>query len=274
MLKGILNLPLLPVRSEPNERSEMITQLLFGETFNVLESQGSWTKIQNHADGYQGWATTKMLTALTDDMQVFLQRLPAVICSQPLRCFNRMGDLKGRMFLPAGSRLHPSDETNKTFFVPTPTTVGYDLFEIKAIGSKTPIGLFLFEKNRENLCRLALDFLNAPYLWGGKSILGIDCSGLIQLCCSILGYAMPRDAKDQAEQGLSISLDEACAGDLVFFANDLGRIIHVGLISSPGFVLHSSGNVRIDTLTQDGIFNEELNSFTHKTCCVRRIFSN
>ena len=274
MQKGLLNIPLLPVRSEPNERSEMTTQLLFGESFDVLEVQGSWSKIRNHADGYQGWATSKMLTELTDEMQAFLQRFPTVQTAQPLLCFKWVGAAKAGMYLPAGSRLHPSDDAASTFFVPTPTPSGYDLFEIKSSGLKTLNGEVSIEMNRENLYQLALQFLHAPYLWGGKSILGMDCSGLIQLCCSILGFSMPRDASQQAKEGEALSLDDARTGDLVFFANDLGRITHVGIVSKPGFVLHASGNVRIDSLTQEGIYNAELDLLTHKLHSVRRIFSN
>jgi cell wall-associated NlpC family hydrolase len=114
-------------------------------------------------------------------------------------------------------------------------------------------------------------FLNSPYLWGGKSVFGIDCSGFVQQVLKMFGIKLLRDAYLQAEQGQPVqSLQEAKLGDLAFFQNEKGKVTHVGIMLDEGKIIHASGQVRIDTLNKDGIVTEA-GERTHSLHSVRRI---
>jgi gamma-D-glutamyl-L-lysine dipeptidyl-peptidase len=268
---GILTLPLLPVRSEPSERSEMTTQLLFGETFELLEERPGWTFVRNLSDGYVGWATSKMLTELTDEMRDFLRRFPSVITCAPLTLCRKVHSRDTEMVYPAGSRFYLSDEISQTYFFFTRSAEGYDLHDFKPV---QPNALILPKDHKplpERILRTAARFLNAPYLWGGKTIFGMDCSGLTQVSASVHGFQLPRDAGDQASLGSEIALEEAAEGDLAFFTNPEGRIVHVGIVAGKNQILHASGSVRFDTLDEQGIFNREMNVHTHSLHSIKRI---
>jgi hypothetical protein len=119
---------------------------------------------------------------------------------------------------------------------------------------------------------VARRFLHAPYLWGGKSILGMDCSGLVQLCFALLGITLPRDASQQVLLGEQVSSPkEALPGDLAFFANPEGKVVHVALVMAEGCIIHASGSVRIDRLDSEGIFNCETNAYTHRLSQLKRL---
>lgn len=261
MSVGILSLPVLPIRSEPSERSEMTTQLLFGEQFECLENQDSWTLIRNQADGYEGWATTKMLTMLSDEMNENLNQYTTVLLREPVNFFQ--GVDVGALYLPAGSRLFV--QGNRFFFLSG--TALTELF----VDKETDAAPF---KNAlpERILLTASKFLNAPYLWGGKTMLGMDCSGLTQLSASINGFQLPRNASDQALLGEEEFLSLSLPGDLAFFANPEGRISHVGIVFGQHKILHASGSVRLDDLDERGIYNKELKKYTHQLHSIKRIF--
>jgi len=261
MSHGILSLPVLPVRSEPSERAEMTTQLLFGERFEILESQDAWSLIRNDADGYEGWVTSKMLTPVSDEMEVMLRSYETILLPEPLVFFR--GIDVGQLFLPAGSTLLVQ---GKRYFFPMGER-WVEVFPEKALS----FGSVSFPMP-ERILETAFQFLNAPYLWGGKTVLGIDCSGLVQVSAAIHGFQLPRDARDQASLGEEQFLSLALPGDLAFFANDEGRIVHVGLVCGPHEILHASGCVRVDTLDGRGIFNRELKKYTHALHSIKRIF--
>jgi len=261
MSVGILSLPMLPIRSEPSERSEMSTQLLFGEQFDWLENQDNWTLIRNQADGYEGWATTKMLTMLSDEMTKKLNQFKTVFLQEPVTVFQGV-DI-GAMYLPAGSRLFV--QGNRLFF-PSGAELTELFLDKEAVGSQ-------FTKSLpERILQTANQFMNAPYLWGGKTILGMDCSGLTQVSASINGFQLPRDASDQALLGEEEFLSLSLPGDLAFFANPEGRIVHVGLVFGQNKILHASGSVRLDDLDERGIYNKELKKYTHQLHSIKRIF--
>lgn len=261
MSHGILSLPVLPVRSEASERAEMTTQLLFGEQFEMLDSQKGWTFLRNQADGYEGWATSKMLTPISDEFQTKLSTFHTVVLPEPLVFFHSI-DI-GQMYLPAGSRMLAQGK--KLFFPKGETLV--ELFpenELRFGTSTFPLS--------ERVLETAFQFLNAPYLWGGKTVLGMDCSGLTQVAAAVNGFQLPRDARDQALLGEEQFLSLALPGDLVFFANPEGRIVHVGLICGPHEILHASGCVRVDALDGRGIYNNDLKKYTHSLHSIKRIF--
>jgi len=261
MSKGILSLPVLPIRSEPSERAEMTTQLLFGEQFEWLEIEDNWSLIRNQADGYEGWATTKMLTMLSEEMTDKLNHYQTFLLQEPITVFR--GVDVGAMYLPAGSRLSAQD--NRLFF-PSGELMTELFLETEAVGSQNTNAL------PERILQTANQFLNAPYLWGGKTILGMDCSGLTQVSASINGFQLPRDACDQALLGEEEFLSLSLPGDLAFFANPEGRIVHVGLVCGQNQILHASGSVRIDELDERGIYNRDLKKYTHQLHSIKRIF--
>jgi gamma-D-glutamyl-L-lysine dipeptidyl-peptidase len=258
MNHGILSLPVLPVRAEPSERAEMTTQLLFGEQVELLEIRDNWTWIRNEADGYEGWVTSKMLTVLSEEMYANLNKYVTILLREPFTVFQSVDS--GILHLPAGSRLFVRD---RHFFTPTTT----ELFPEKE-----------FEKPKytkslsERILETANQFLNAPYLWGGKTIFGMDCSGLTQVSASVNGFQLPRDAREQALLGEEEFLSLALPGDLAFFANPEGRIVHVGIVCGPNKILHASGSVHIDDLDEQGIYSRELKTYTHRLHSIKRIF--
>ena len=131
------------------------------------------------------------------------------------------------------------------------------------------------KRNKEEAVEIALSLINTPYLWGGKSPFGIDCSGFSQLVYKMIGINLPRDARDQAKIGSTLSfIDESQAGDLAFFHNKEDKIIHVGIILKDNYIIHASGRVRIDRLDQTGIYNNELNTHTHKLRFIKKINLN
>ncbi|WP_333693718.1 C40 family peptidase [Flavobacterium sp.] len=250
---GICNLAIIPLRNEPNDRSEQVSQLLFGEFFEVLEQQKQWLKIKLHFDQYEGWIDSKQcrfiskseFTELVTNGEIYSNDLVEFVT----------GDMESLLPIPLGSSLSflNIESVNSTNF--------------KFEGLKTT-GI----KPKTELLKTAFLYLNAPYLWGGKSPFGIDCSGFTQMVYKINGYSLFRDASQQATQGEALSfIEESEPGDLAFFDNDEGKIIHVGIVMKDNYIIHASGNVRIDRLDHLGIYNAETNRHTHKLRVIKKI---
>lgn len=278
MKTGICNLPIIPLRSEPSECSEMMTQVLFGELFEVLEEFESWTKIKVLSDSYIGWCTTKMLQMLPLSIFDTLKNTqPAFMKALLSPCVLQDGR-NAQLLLPAGSRLYSYDAQKAAFSIFRTKTFAFtEPFEER--WSVNPVSVAasnsLSAKSQlDKILTTARSFMNAPYLWGGKSILGMDCSGLVQLAFSIHGCAMPRDARDQALQGEVVAdISSAEAGDLAFFVNASGKVVHVGILLDKNHILHASGCVHIDTIDEQGIYSEHLGRYTHQLYSVKRNFS-
>ncbi len=256
-MKGICQLPLVPVRKEPHDKSEMVTQVLFGETLQIILTASRWLQVILDADGYEGWVDKKMIDLLDDQQFIDIGNLPAftfsgvVLKARSLRW-------KSDFMLPAGSIIRNFKKGQNEF--------GYnqDVFraEMEPASLKHP--------SRKTIVHTAGQFINSPYLWGGKSFLGIDCSGLTQLVMKINGITIPRDAKQQVETGrIRNFISEGLPGDLAFFDNDEGEIIHTGIILPDNEIIHASGRVRVDRIDQQGIFNMEQKQYTHKLRLVR-----
>ena len=237
MNKGICNVSVAPVRADKTDKAEIVTEMLYGESADILEVINNWTRIKMHYDGYEGWIDTKQITLVTDD---FLAKRKTHLVTEPFQ--SRVME-SGKMLLSMGSEV-----SFETIHAQRGTTL------------------------RQSIVETAKEFLNVPYLWGGKSFFGVDCSGFTQLVLKVHDIKYPRDAYQQGEVGEPLGfIEEAQPGDLAFFENSEGRIIHVGFMLENNQIIHAHGKVRIDTLDSSGIFNMELNKHTHKLRFIRNI---
>jgi len=250
MTFGYCHLSIIPLREEPSDKSQMVSQLLFGDVFEIIETASpNWIKIRNAYDLYEGYIDPKQ--------QISIDSIDYISLQEPGKT-NRETMLidtqKGRILIPPACSfsLKPTEDC----FVKS--TEGH---------------LNVFDASpRETLADLALTFLNAPYLWGGKTPFGIDCSGFTQSVYKMGGVKLKRDASQQAMQGEILNfIEEALPGDLAFFDNEEGNIIHVGIILNDDQIIHASGQVRIDKIDHEGIYNEELGKYTHKLRLIKHI---
>tara|TARA_B110000444_G_scaffold256597_1_gene293259 strand:+ start:512 stop:1276 length:765 start_codon:yes stop_codon:yes gene_type:complete len=253
MKYGISNLAIVPMRDDATDQSEMVNQILFGEHFKVLESRKKWSKIRLAHDSYEGWVCNKQWTKLAEDDYKQLDKDVATITTDILDIITK----DQHQPIVIGSIL--------PFYKSGHAIINNEMYKFD--GFTTP-GFVKKEKIVEN----SLMYLNAPYLWGGRSPLGIDCSGLTQIVYRLQGVDLPRDAYQQSEIGKTLSfIEESEPGDLAFFDNNEGKVIHVGIILEDNHIIHSSGKVRIDRIDQQGIFNTELGTHTHKLRFIKSI---
>lgn len=249
----------LPLRAESRESSEMVSQLMFGDTCELFEEIGSFVKIKNYRDDYQGWADYKSLTLLDEDTFNKINTSPIFRTCVPIADVFCLTD-KTVYRLSAGSIL-PLYDVDKSSF-----EIGGKVFQIHS-----SFVTYLPHSSKENIITTSMLFLNTPYLWGGKNVLGIDCSGLVQVIFALNGYILPRDASIQAETGTVInSIEEAKPSDLLFFEKE-GRITHVGIYLGNNKIIHASGRVRIDTIDSKGIYNKESTNYTHILSTIKRV---
>ncbi len=248
MQYGICNLSIVPVRIQPADASEMVTQLLYGEYFKVLEERGKWSRIRIAFDSYEGWIDNRQFIKVEESVYFDLSSEERKYSADLIEFLT--DESKSLTTVPLGSVLN-SNETLKTTF---------DGSSISGIKEKT------------NLVKTALLYLNAPYMWGGKTPFGIDCSGLTQMVYMLNGHSLLRDACQQAAQGEALSfIEESEPGDLAFFDNSEGKITHVGIIMHDNYIIHVNGKVRIDRIDHSGIFNTELKKHTHQLRVIKKI---
>lgn len=276
MRAGICLMPLLPLRSKPDERSEMVTQILFGELFEILEETDSWSLVRNQSDNYIGWCTTKMLQVLPFQAFDRLKSSKPTFTRNMISPCVRENEDEPDLFIPAGSRLYDFDKVSGSFQVFRSKQADVERFEEEIWRIEPGFYKETFVSNSslpsEEILLFAKQFTNAPYLWGGKSILGIDCSGLVQLTFSISGFDLPRDACHQVQIGEHVPyLSGARAADLAFFANADGKVVHVGILMDECHIIHASGFVHTDRIDNHGIFNETLGKYTHTLYAIRRL---
>lgn len=257
-LYGIVLLSMIPVRYEPAEQSEMVTQLLFGDTFQVLDKQGSWFHIRNDYDGYEGWVSEHCVYQLGEkSYQDILKNGKMVVSSFHATV---QENNQAPIFIVKGSSLPNYDADNKSFSVGDRTF----FFEGEVTELKDDV--------RRQMVEEAKSFLNAPYLWGGKSPYGIDCSGFVQQVASLVAIKLPRDASQQISIGSAVNfLENVKPGDLAYFDNKEGKITHVGMLLGKDRIIHASSKVRIDSIDQEGIYNMELKCYTHHLRAIKNI---
>jgi len=250
---GLCNLANIPLRIEPSDRSELVSQVLFGEHFAVLEQNQKWSKIKLAYDDYEGWVDNKQFAVITEEQFNQLTKDSIVLNADLIEYITSPSNLL--MPIPLGASLSflNYDSIN---------TDNFNFEGLKTSG----------EKPKSNIIHTAFMYMHAPYLWGGKTPFGIDCSGFTQMVYKLNGYKLQRDASQQANQGDALSfIEESEPGDLAFFDNEEGNIIHVGIILEDNYIIHASGKVRIDRLDHLGIYNAELNRHTHKLRVIKKI---
>ena len=236
------------MRAEPKDTSELVSQVIYGESFKIIEQRANWSLIKLSFDNYKGWIDNKQLVEISET--VYDSTISeANIYSSDLIEFIQINN-KGLLTIPFGSNLNSIKLFDHSFDGNTTKTI----------------------QPKENLVKTSLLFINSPYLWGGRTPFGIDCSGFTQIIYKINGYKIDRDAKDQVNLGLSLSfIEESEPGDLAFFDNKEGDIVHVGIIMEDNHIIHAHGQVRIDRLDQTGIYNVDTRKHTHKLRVIKKI---
>ncbi len=250
------SVPVAPMRREPSHRSEITSQLLFGEKTMMLEhSTEGWHKVKTKYEGYEGWIQKGQLIPIDEhkynkpDTQLTEDWVSEI-------------DFNGyKMYIPMGCSL--------TAFSTSITPWSKNAIKFKG----TLINTEEADRSGKAIKQLAYKFLNTTYLWGGKSVFGIDCSGYVQTIYRFLNVFLPRDAYQQAALGETVDfLQEVRCGDLAFFDNEEGRITHVGLLLNANEIIHSSSKVRIDKIDNEGIVNVDSKERTHKLRIIKRYF--
>ncbi len=242
----------VPLRLGPTHKSEMLSQVLFGEKYRIIDEAGHWIKVETLFDNYSGWIDINHLQHTEDTVNP-----DGHVLNRSLLCYKND---KTKLVLEAGCEVYNPDFENKTF------SAGNDIYTTNTDFSKG------YTTTTDSVAETAMKFINCPYIWGGRIPSGIDCSGLTQLAYKLHGIKIPRDSWKQTEAGESIGfLEESAPGDLVFFDDDRGRITHVGMIIARGLMIHASGRVRIDTIDHQGIYKNEIKGYSHKLRMIRRI---
>lgn len=248
MQYAICNLGIVPLRSHPTDSSEMLSQVLYGETFKILEERGKWSRIRTSFDSLEAWIDNKQFLKIGEQDYLRLDSEEPSMSADLIEYVTGSGNL---VPVPMGSVVD-----------------GLDLLSTEFTGS-----IARGKNSKEHLIETAFLYLNAPYLWGGKTPFGIDSSGFTQMVYKLNGYRLFRNAADQAKQGESLSfIEESEPGDLAFFDNSEGHINHVGIMMSDNYIIHADGKVRLDRIDHSGIYNSEIRRHTHQLRVIKKIF--
>lgn len=252
---AVVNVPAAPVRRKPMHYMEMVNQLLFGETVQVVKTKGDlWVKIRSLHDGYEGWMTNTML----EEMDEAAADTRSAFVTTDLLSGLRSGDKM--LHIPCGSSL--------PFFEGGKGKIGKNEFEFTGNYCKRDEQ----QPGTELLNQLVQPWLNAPYLWGGRTPLGVDCSGFVQVIYKLMGIDLARDTWQQAQEGKPVKkFKDALPGDLAFFDNK-EDIVHVGILLGNDLIIHASGKVRIDGINKKGIVNADTGKRTLRLRAIRRLW--
>ena len=250
---AICHLSIVPLREYASHQSEQISQLLYGEVCFIIKQSNEWYYIRTDYDNYEGWVEYNQLWPISEGIYNEIKKLVPRYASDMID-YVQISDKK------------------------------YDLLPIciGATVSNAPFIGHLFEGEiqhrvlRKNIVEIACKYLNAPYQWGGKSPFGIDSSGFTQMVYKLIGITLPREVTQQCEaiKKNIDSIENAEIGDLLFFSDATNTIFHTGILIQQGLIIHSYGKVRIDRITQEGIFDADTNNFTHQLACIRRILDD
>ena len=245
MKYGLSNLSIIPVRAEATDLSEMVNQILFGEQYKIIESRKKFSKIRLAHDKYEGWICNKQL------LEIDKVDYDNLLSSEKNYTTDVLDIIKSDSFqtIVMGSVL-PKIQDSIFKFNNTDYT-----FEGLTVNGK---------QEKEILITNAMMYLNSPYLWGGRTPFGIDCSGLSQTVYRLNGIDLPRDAYQQAKMGKKIKFHEIVPGDLIFFENESEKVNHVGISLESNQIIHASGKVRIDIVNKIGILSTDNNLISHK----------
>lgn len=241
MRYGICKLSVVPMRKEASHESELVSELLFNDIYEVIDENDEWVKARCLFDSYEGWVRKLQHFEIDEKEYNECLKKDKYIITSPISYYNNK-------VLSFGSKIFEERENS-----------------------------ILLRKKFDSriMVESAIKLLDTPYRWGGKSVMGIDCSAFVQLCAKVAGFKLPRDASQQVNHGVTINfLSEARSGDIAFFENENRRITHVGILLSNDKIIHASGKVRIDTLDQTGIFNKETNRHTHVLSVIKRLKTN
>ena len=252
---GICNLSIVSLRLEPNDQSEMISQLLFGEHFKVLEKRNKWSRVRAIFDKNEGWIDNKQYIEIEENEFDKLNKNTNYLAGELIDFLT--DDQQGLIPIPLGATL--------PFYKETSLSILDNNFRYEGITRSEKL-------SKNKLIDTAFMYLNTPYLWGGKTPFGIDCSGFTQMVYKLCGYQLLRNANEQATQGDVLSfIEESEPGDLAFFDDSLGDIVHVGIIMEDNYIIHAHGKVRIDRLDHSGIYNVDTRRHTHKLRVIKKI---
>lgn len=256
---GVCRLSVVSVRKDPADQSEMVTQLLFGDHYTVIErsANGKWMKVRIHFDQYEGWIDSKQHQAIAKEYFNHLNHAEFKITTDltATLLYNKSPQviLMGSMIPISSSELFKMEEQ-----------FAFN-GEAKNVGQR---------REFEYMRAIATKYLNSPYQWGGKNPFGIDCSGFTQMVYKICGYKLLRDASQQVNQGKAVeTLQSSRQGDLAFFRNDEGKIVHTGILLAENKIIHASGKVRVDNINEEGIQHAESKTITHTLSGIRRMMS-
>lgn len=249
MQYGICHLSSIPIRTIPEHSGEMVTQLLYGDCYKVIEKRKFWSKIRIVFDSCEGWMCNNQFLGINEDDYRVIKKSEHHKVVADLVAFTET-DASVLIPIVLGSSVENAGLLNHD----------YQGSIIDGIQGKT------------NLIKTALLYLNAPFLWGGKTPFGLDSSGLSQMVYKINGFTLFRHPSQQATQGEALSfIEESEAGDLAFFDNNDGKIDHVGILMDNNFIIHVHEKVRIDRIDHTGIFNSETRSYTHQLRVIKKI---
>lgn len=257
---GISEFSIVPVRKDPSHRTEMSTQILFGERFKIIDKIKGWVYIELLFDGSYGWVENSSIKELNiEEYNLLTDNEPVILPGISVAESINLPLLSEITLMPGSEIFGLSSKTDEFSFAGKNYKLDFSV-EIKS------------ETNRDSIIDTAKTYMNSPYLWGGKSPCGTDCAGYVQMVYKINGISLPRDVGEQPGKGTTLSfVEEAQPGDLAFFDDDRGQVNHVGLLLEKNQIIHASDTVRIDKFDHQGIYREESDQYTHKLRVVKRI---
>ncbi len=241
----------IPMRAAPSHRAEMVSQILFGERFSIIETSGTWIRVKTLFDSYSGWIDGAQLGYIS-----WNEEQSGIIAGREVNCIREDGS---RMTIVPGSELFEIKDDFSGFRLGDENYLMPGFSPDMLAPAPTP-------------GETALQFLNAPYLWGGRTPMGIDCSGLVQIAFKIHGIALPRDASQQAEKGVTVNfISDAKPGDVLFFSTDTDNITHTGILLAKETIIHAAGRVRRDRVDHQGIWRDDQGRYSHRLRLIKRM---